>query len=161
MRVAEDAATIDIISNGRLDLGVGQGYWLSEFVSFGISRKQRASRLTEGVDIIHKCFTQESFSYQGKYWQLEQIELSPRPIQKPCPPIWVAAMAENSVRRAAPALGIISPAVVVRISSSTTTMNSSSSANGLRIITSLSCARYMSRKRVNKRGTTVSNTCIT
>ena len=101
VRVAEDAATIDIISNGRLDLGVGQGYWLSEFASFGISRKQRASRLIEGVEIIHKCFTEKSFSYQGKYWQLERIELSPRPLQKPCPPIWVAAMAENSVRRAA------------------------------------------------------------
>ena len=101
VRVAEDAATVDIISNGRLDLGVRQGYWLSEFASFGVSRKQRASRLTEGVDIINKCFTEESFSYDGKYWQLEDIELSPRSIQQPNPPIWVAAMAENSVRRVA------------------------------------------------------------
>ena len=101
VRVAEDAATVDIISNGRLDLGVGQGYWLSEFASFGVSRKQRASRLTEGVDIINKCFTEENFSYDGKYWKLEDIELSPRSIQQANPPIWVAAMAENSVRRVA------------------------------------------------------------
>ncbi len=66
--VAEDAATVDIPSNGRLDLGVGQGYWLSEFASFEIARKQRVSRLTEGVNIIQKCFTEESFSYAGKYW---------------------------------------------------------------------------------------------
>ena len=101
VRVAEDAATVDILSNGRLDLGVGQGYWLSEFASFGISRKQRVSRLTEGLNIIQKCFTEDSFSYAGKYWQLERIELSPQPVQQPGPPIWVAAMAENSVRRAA------------------------------------------------------------
>jgi alkanesulfonate monooxygenase SsuD/methylene tetrahydromethanopterin reductase-like flavin-dependent oxidoreductase (luciferase family) len=101
VRVAEDAATVDILSNGRLDLGVGQGYWLSEFASFGISRKQRVSRLTEGLNIIQKCFTEDSFSYAGKYWQLERIELSPKPVQQPGPPIWVAAMAENSVRRAA------------------------------------------------------------
>ena len=101
VRVAEDAATVDIISNGRLDLGLGQGYWLSEFASFNISRKQRVSRLTEGVEIINKCFSEECFSYEGKYWQLNDIELSPRPIQRPGPPIWVAAMAENSVRRVA------------------------------------------------------------
>ena len=101
VRVAEDAATVDIISNGRLDLGLGQGYWLSEFASFNISRKQRVSRLREGVEIIEKCFTEDSFSYDGKYWKLNNIELSPRPIQQPGPPLWVAAMAENSVRRVA------------------------------------------------------------
>jgi len=101
VRVAEDASTVDIISNGRLDLGLGQGYWLSEFASFNISRRQRVSRLTEGVEIIDKCFTEDNFSYTGKYWNLKNIELSPRPIQQPGPPIWVAAMAENSVRRVA------------------------------------------------------------
>ncbi|MBI4694325.1 MAG: LLM class flavin-dependent oxidoreductase [Gammaproteobacteria bacterium] len=101
VRVAEDAATVDIISGGRLDLGVGQGYWLSEFASFGISRRQRVSRVVEGVEIIEKCFTEPGFSYAGKYWQLRDIELSPRPIQQPGPPIWIAAMAENSVRRVA------------------------------------------------------------
>ena len=101
VRIAEDAATVDIISNGRLDLGFGQGYWLSEFASFNISRKQRVSRLTEGIEIIKHCFEDESFSFDGKYWQLRDIELSPRPIQKPSPPIWVAAQAENSARRVA------------------------------------------------------------
>ena len=101
VRVAEDAATVDIISNGRLDLGFGQGYWLSEFASFNISRKQRVSRLTEGIEIIEKCFTEKNFSYDGKYWKLNDIELNPRPIQRPKPPIWVAAQAENSARRVA------------------------------------------------------------
>jgi len=101
VRVAEDAATVDIISNGRLDLGFGQGYWLSEFASFNISRKQRVSRLTEGIEIIEKCFTEKNFSYDGKYWKLNDIEMNPRSIQQPKPPIWVAAQAENSARRVA------------------------------------------------------------
>lgn len=101
VRVAEDAATVDIISNGRLDLGLGQGYWVSEFDSFGISRRQRASRLREGTEIIDRCFREENFSYDGKYFTLSDIELNPRPIQQPGPPIWVAAMAENTVRRVA------------------------------------------------------------
>jgi probable F420-dependent oxidoreductase len=101
VRVAEDAATVDIISGGRLDLGVGQGYWLSEFASLGIPRSQRGSRLEEGLDIIQRCFTQESFSFDGKYYHLREVSLTPKPVQQPHPPLWVAAMAEKSVSRAA------------------------------------------------------------
>jgi alkanesulfonate monooxygenase SsuD/methylene tetrahydromethanopterin reductase-like flavin-dependent oxidoreductase (luciferase family) len=101
VRVAEDAATVDILSNGRLDLGVGQGYWLSEFASFGIPRSQRASRVEEGLEIIQRCFTQDSFSFDGKYYHLREVALAPKPLQQPHPPLWVAAMAEKSVTRAA------------------------------------------------------------
>jgi alkanesulfonate monooxygenase SsuD/methylene tetrahydromethanopterin reductase-like flavin-dependent oxidoreductase (luciferase family) len=101
VRVAEDAATVDIISNGRLDLGVGQGYWLSEFASFGVPRTQRASRLEEGLEIIQRCFTRETFSFDGKHYQFRDISLAPKSVQQPHPPLWVAAMAEKSVSRAA------------------------------------------------------------
>lgn len=101
VRVAEDAATVDILSNGRLDLGLGQGYVVSEFASLNIPRSQRASRLEEGLEIIKRCFTEENFSYQGRHYQLHDINLMPKPLQKPHPPIWVAAMAEKSVTRAA------------------------------------------------------------
>lgn len=100
-RIAEDAATVDIISGGRLDLGVGRGYWLSEFASLGIPRQQRSSRLEEGLEIIHRCFTQERVSFDGKYYHLQDLTLAPKPVQKPHPPLWVAAMAEKSVDRAA------------------------------------------------------------
>jgi len=101
VRVAEDASTVDIISNGRLDLGVGQGYWLSEFASLGIPRSQRASHVEEGLEILQRCFAQDSFSFDGKYYHLREVALTPKPIQQPHPPLWVAAMAEKSVTRAA------------------------------------------------------------
>jgi probable F420-dependent oxidoreductase len=101
VRVAEDAATVDIISKGRLDLGVGQGYVVSEFDSFGIPRNQRGSRLEEGVELIRRCFTEENFSFDGKYYPMKNVNLTPKPVQKPHPPIWIAAMAEKSVARVA------------------------------------------------------------
>ena len=101
VRVAEDAATVDIISDGRLDLGIGQGYWLSEFASFGIPRRERASRLEEGTEIIRRCFTEDSFSFTGTHYNLREVVLAPKPVQKPYPPIWIAAMAEKSVARVA------------------------------------------------------------
>jgi alkanesulfonate monooxygenase SsuD/methylene tetrahydromethanopterin reductase-like flavin-dependent oxidoreductase (luciferase family) len=60
VRVAEDAATVDIPSKGRLELEVGQGYVVSEFESFKVPRKERASRLEEGIELIRRCFTEES-----------------------------------------------------------------------------------------------------
>ena len=101
VRVAEDAATVDIFSNGRLDLGVGLGYWLSEFASLGISRSERVSRMVEGIEIIQRCFTEDSFSFKGKHYDLRDVALAPKPVQKPCPPIWISAMAEKSVARTA------------------------------------------------------------
>ncbi|MGZ6213252.1 MAG: LLM class flavin-dependent oxidoreductase, partial [Candidatus Binataceae bacterium] len=67
VRVAEDAATVDILSKGRLDLGVGQGYVVSEFDSFRIPRSQRGGRVEEGVELIRRCFTEENFCFDGKY----------------------------------------------------------------------------------------------
>ena len=67
VRVAEDAATVDILSHGRLDLGVGQGYVVSEFESFRISRRERASRLEEGLELIRRCFTEENFSFDSAF----------------------------------------------------------------------------------------------
>ena len=75
LRVAEDAATVDILSNGRLDLGFGQGYAPNEFEGFGISRRERASRLREGVEVVRGAFTQSPFSYSGKHYQIKDIEL--------------------------------------------------------------------------------------
>ena len=63
VRVGEDAATVDIISNGRFDMGFGQGYSPSEFEGYGIPRKQRASLLEEGIEVIRGMWTQDPFSY--------------------------------------------------------------------------------------------------
>jgi alkanesulfonate monooxygenase SsuD/methylene tetrahydromethanopterin reductase-like flavin-dependent oxidoreductase (luciferase family) len=101
VRVAEDAATVDIISNGRFDLGFGQGYVPSEFEAYGISRKERGSRLQEGVEVIQGLFGQSPFSYQGKHYDLKEVTITPPPVQQPSPPIWIGARGPIGVKRTA------------------------------------------------------------
>jgi alkanesulfonate monooxygenase SsuD/methylene tetrahydromethanopterin reductase-like flavin-dependent oxidoreductase (luciferase family) len=101
VRVAEDAATVDIISNGRFDLGVGQGYAPGEFAAYGIDRKARARRLEEGIEVMRGAWTQEDFSYAGKHYNVHNIRLMPRPIQSPHPPLWIGAGAPKAIERAA------------------------------------------------------------
>ena len=72
VRVAEDAATIDIISNGRFDLGVGQGYAPGEFAAYGVDRKTRAGRLEEGIEVIRGAWTKDDFSFDGRHYQLQE-----------------------------------------------------------------------------------------
>jgi len=101
LRVAEDATTVDIISNGRLDLGLGQGYRVDEFTGFGIARKERGSRLEEGADVIRRAWTESNFSFEGKYNRLTNVTLIPNAVQSPHPPIWLAARGPKSIGRAA------------------------------------------------------------
>jgi probable F420-dependent oxidoreductase len=101
VHVAEDAATLDIISNGRLILGVGMGYQAGDFGAFGISPSQRVSRMEEGIDIIRACWTRDTVSYDGRRFRLDNVAVYPKPLQRPHPPIWVGAMADESIRRAA------------------------------------------------------------
>jgi len=101
LRVAEDAATVDIISNGRLDLGVGQGYRVDEFTGFNIPRKERGPRLEEGADVIRRAWTEKSWSLDGKFHQFTNVTVIPNVVQKPHPPIWFAARGPKSTARAA------------------------------------------------------------
>jgi probable F420-dependent oxidoreductase len=101
VHVAEDAATLDIISKGRLILGVGMGYQAGDFEAFGVPLSQRVSRLEEGIEIIRGCWTQDRFSYDGRRFRLHDVAVYPKPVQQPYPPIWVGAMADDSIRRAA------------------------------------------------------------
>ncbi len=101
VQVVEDATTVDILSNGRFDLGLGLGYRVPEYKGFGISRGERAERMDESLEIIHRAWTQETFSFSGKHYNLENVTLMPRPIQQPHPPIWGAAMSKRAAARAA------------------------------------------------------------
>lgn len=101
LRVAEDAATVDILSNGRFDLGIGKGYRVNEFAGFGIPRQTRNAQLEEGLEVIQKAWTEKKFSYDGDYYQLQDVELTPRPVQTPHPPIWIGARGKRAVERAA------------------------------------------------------------
>lgn len=101
LRVAEDATTVDILSNGRFDLGLGKGYRVNEFAGFGIPRQTRSAQLEEGLEVIQKAWTGKQFSYAGDYYQLHDVELTPRPVQTPHPPIWIGARGGRAVERAA------------------------------------------------------------
>lgn len=101
LRVAEDAATVDLISNGRLELGLGQGYRVDEFAGFNIPRKERGARLEEGAEIIRRAWTEDSFSFEGRFNRLTNVTLSPRPAQRPHPPLWLAARGPKSIARLA------------------------------------------------------------
>ena len=101
MRAAEDVVLADILSNGRLDLGVGQGYTHNEFNAFKIDRKERGPRLAEGVELIRKLFTERNVTFDGRYTQVQNMTLSPRAVQNPHPPIWVGARGPKAIRRAA------------------------------------------------------------
>jgi alkanesulfonate monooxygenase SsuD/methylene tetrahydromethanopterin reductase-like flavin-dependent oxidoreductase (luciferase family) len=101
VRVAEDGATVDVISRGRFDLGIGKGYAKHEFLGYGIPRKERASRFEEGIDVIRGIWTQDPFSFQGRHYNLQDIRLTPKPVQQPHPPLWVGALNPKAVDRAA------------------------------------------------------------
>jgi probable F420-dependent oxidoreductase len=100
LRVAEDCVTVDILSNGRFIFGPGLGYKLDEFAAYGIDRRQRPSRMDESMEIIIRAWTEERFDYHGKRFQLRDVRLTPKPVQRPRPPIWMAARAEPALRRA-------------------------------------------------------------
>ena len=90
--LAEQAATIDLMSNGRLEFGVGKGYRHNEFASFCIPIEEAEERFEEGLALILKSWTsEERFSHHGKFWHFEDIIVEPPTAQKPHPPIWMAA----------------------------------------------------------------------
>jgi alkanesulfonate monooxygenase SsuD/methylene tetrahydromethanopterin reductase-like flavin-dependent oxidoreductase (luciferase family) len=100
--LAEQAATIDLMSNGRLEFGVGKGYRHSEFASFCIPVGEAEERFEEGLSLVLRSWTSEQrFSHHGKYWHFENIIVEPPTAQKPHPPIWMAAGNPESIRRVA------------------------------------------------------------
>jgi alkanesulfonate monooxygenase SsuD/methylene tetrahydromethanopterin reductase-like flavin-dependent oxidoreductase (luciferase family) len=101
LRVAEDAAVADIISNGRLILGIGQGYRLEEFEGFNINREHRPRMTEEGLEVLIGAWTQDNFTYQGQHYQYKNITLTPKPVQKPYPRLGIGARSVKPIRRAA------------------------------------------------------------
>ncbi len=100
--LAEQAATLDLISGGRFDFGIGKGYRHSEFNGFAIASDEAEARFDEAIEVMTRAFTtRERFSHRGRFWHFEDIVVEPPPAQRPYPPFWVAAGSEPSIRRAA------------------------------------------------------------
>ena len=99
--VAEEMATLDVVSGGRLVVGVGVGYRDVEFEGFGVRKSERAARFVEALDVVKRLWTQDEASFEGRYYRLPPVRPVTRPLQKPHPPIWVAAQNDAGIRRAA------------------------------------------------------------
>jgi alkanesulfonate monooxygenase SsuD/methylene tetrahydromethanopterin reductase-like flavin-dependent oxidoreductase (luciferase family) len=98
VRIAEEYAMVDVLSNGRLDFGVGRGYQPGEYEMLGLADRQARSReiFQESLDIIIGLWTEDRFSYHGSYYEINNATLHPRPLQKPHPPIFVAAISPET-----------------------------------------------------------------
>ena len=100
--LAEQAATLDLLSGGRLDFGVGKGYRRNEFDGFCMAIEEADARFEEALDVIGKAWTSNArFSHRGAFWQFDDIVVEPPPAQTPHPPIWIAAGSERSIARVA------------------------------------------------------------
>jgi alkanesulfonate monooxygenase SsuD/methylene tetrahydromethanopterin reductase-like flavin-dependent oxidoreductase (luciferase family) len=100
--LAERAATLDLMSGGRLDFGVGKGYRHSEFAGFAMPYEQAQQRFEEALEVIVRAWTSTvRFSHHGAFWHYEQIVVDPPVAQKPHPPVWIAAGKTDSIRRVA------------------------------------------------------------
>ena len=100
--LSEQAATLDVLSNGRFDFGVGKGYRPKEFDGFCIPIDEATERFEEAMELVRKSLTSDTrFSHHSKRWDFEDIIVEPPPIQKPHPPLWLAAGRPESIRKAA------------------------------------------------------------
>jgi alkanesulfonate monooxygenase SsuD/methylene tetrahydromethanopterin reductase-like flavin-dependent oxidoreductase (luciferase family) len=97
LTIAEEIATVDLLSGGRLDVGLGRGYQRYEFERFGCDLGESRQRWEEAVDVILLALSGKSFSYDGKYYRIPDTTIFPRPAQAPHPPIWVTAQSPDSV----------------------------------------------------------------
>jgi alkanesulfonate monooxygenase SsuD/methylene tetrahydromethanopterin reductase-like flavin-dependent oxidoreductase (luciferase family) len=99
--IAEQLATLDVMSGGRLVFGAGLGYRDVEFKAFGTTAQERVQRLEENLEAIKRLWTEDDVSMKGSHFELDRATVSLKPIQKPHPPIWLGANADVAVRRAA------------------------------------------------------------
>lgn len=101
LRLAEEVALLDVLSGGRINWGAGRGFDRGEFGAFKIDVAESAARFQEAVDIVLAAWTNEKLTYHGQFWDYEDVEVLPKPMQKPHPPAWLAATSPEAINRAA------------------------------------------------------------
>jgi luciferase family oxidoreductase group 1 len=99
--IAEEIAMLDILSNGRADIGLGRGYQRYEFERLGLQLDTSGEKWNESLDVIMKAFEGKPFSYEGKIFKIPETSIFPKPVQKPRPPIWVTGQSPFSIEAAA------------------------------------------------------------
>jgi alkanesulfonate monooxygenase SsuD/methylene tetrahydromethanopterin reductase-like flavin-dependent oxidoreductase (luciferase family) len=97
LEIAEQAAQLDVLSGGRLDFGVGRGYQSVEFEGFRLSLTEARERFLEALDVIIGLWANPTFQHQGRFYEIGEVALVPRPLQEPYPPVRVAAVSPETV----------------------------------------------------------------
>lgn len=97
LQVAEDFAMVDVASGGRLEFGIGLGNTPLDYQVYGVPEDGKRERLEESIELILKAWSQDTFSHQGRFWQIEDVSLYPQPVQRPHPPVWVAGTSPESL----------------------------------------------------------------
>jgi alkanesulfonate monooxygenase SsuD/methylene tetrahydromethanopterin reductase-like flavin-dependent oxidoreductase (luciferase family) len=100
VRVAEDAAVVDQLSGGRLDLGIAAGYRVEEFTGFGIDRSERGARFAEGLEVLRRALDGDSLAYEGRFYRYGDVRIRPPALQSPFP-LWAGGRTEAGLRRIA------------------------------------------------------------
>ena len=101
LRLAEEVALLDILSGGRVNWGAGRGFARVEFEAFGVPPKESTSRFHEAVEIVLHAWTDQRLSYAGQHFRFDGIEVLPKPMQRPQPPVWMAASSDAAIDWAA------------------------------------------------------------
>jgi probable F420-dependent oxidoreductase len=100
VHLAKSIATLDQLSGGRIDVGVGTGGKNRPFAAFGITGDRYVARFTEGLALMKALWTTDRVTFDGEFWQLTGAAMEPKPVQKPHPPVWIGANGEPALRRA-------------------------------------------------------------
>jgi probable F420-dependent oxidoreductase len=100
VHLAKSLSTLDQVSRGRLEVGVGTGGKARPFAAFGLRQERYIARFTEGLELMKALWTQPRVTFEGEFWQLKDAAMEPKPAQKPHPPVWFGANSEPALRRA-------------------------------------------------------------
>jgi probable F420-dependent oxidoreductase len=100
VHLAKSISTLDQLSLGRVEVGVGTGGKGRPFAAFGVDPKRYISRFTEGIELMKALWTEPRVTFSGEFWQLENTPMEPKPFQKPYPPLWFGGASEPALRRA-------------------------------------------------------------
>jgi probable F420-dependent oxidoreductase len=100
VHLAKSVATLDQLSRGRIEVGVGTGGKGRPFAAFGVDPKRYISRFTEGIELMKALWTEPLVTFDGQFWQLQDTPMEPKPFQKPYPPLWFGGASEPALRRA-------------------------------------------------------------
>ena len=100
VHLAKSLSTLDQLSRGRIEIGVGTGGPGRPFAAFGVDPQRYVARFTEGIELMKALWTQPRVTFDGEFWQLQDEAMEPKPFQKPYPPLWFGAASEPALRRA-------------------------------------------------------------